>query len=332
VPRIIWHITFILIFITVFSIFMLTVTPWIQTAFGNGVVTAIDPSERVQNVTAQVKGRIKNWYVYEGDIVKAGEPLVEIVDNDMNLIQRLTDQRNAYQSSYNAIRAATQTARLNYQRQQKLYTDGLSSKLDVEKSKIDYEKYISEQQKSQVMLQQSETKLSQQSAQIITAPRDGMIVKITAGNLATSVKVGDILATLVPSNIEPAVALYMHGIDIALIYAGRKVRLQFEGWPSVQFSGWPSTAIGTFGGVVASVDPMVSMNGRFRILVKPDPDDKPWPKNRYLHYGARVKGYVLLEKVKLAYEFWRQLNAFPPEYVANPKADDGIRKSKKFKK
>jgi multidrug resistance efflux pump len=317
IPRPLRHITYILIFIIIFGTCFLILTPWIQTAFGNGIVTAVDPSERVQNITALVKGRIKKWYVHEGDKVKAGNPLVEIIDNDPHFIERLIEQRDAYRNSYEATYSATQTALLNYKRQKRLFSEGLTSKLDVEKSKINYKKYISEQQKAQAILQQAESKLSKQHAQIIYAPRDGMIVKTLASDLSTSVKTGDILATLVPSNIEPAVELYMHGIDIALIHKGRKVRLQFEGWPSIQFSGWPTTAIGTFGGIVTSVDPMVSSNARFRIIVRPDPNDKPWPKSHHLHYGARVKGWVLLEKVKLYYEFWRQLNAFPPEYVTD---------------
>jgi multidrug efflux pump subunit AcrA (membrane-fusion protein) len=329
IPKIIQYVTFTLVFFIIFIFLFLILTPWIQTAFGSGTVTAVDPSERVQNISALVKGRIKKWYIHEGDIVKQGDRLVKIIDNDPNYIQRLIEQRDAYKNSYDAIHIATETALLNYNRQNRLFSDGLASKLDVEKSRIDYKKYISELQKAQVMLQQAESKLSQQHVQIIYAPRDGMIIKTLAGDLSTSVKAGDILASLVPLNVEPAVELYIHGIDIALIHKGRKVRLQFEGWPSIQFSGWPTTAIGTFGGVVTSVDPIISSNGRFRIIVRPDHHDKPWPESHHLHYGAKVKGWVLLEKVKLYYEFWRQLNAFPPEYNLKTDAIGDNNKGKK---
>ena len=36
--------------------------------------------------------------------------------------------------------------------------------------------------------------------------------------------------------------------DMPMLQTGRRVRLQFEGWPALQFSGWPSIAVGTFGG------------------------------------------------------------------------------------
>jgi hypothetical protein len=106
--------------------------------------------------------------------------------------------------------------------------------------------------------------------------------------------------------------LSIAGNDIPLIDVGRHVRLQFEGWPAVQFSGWPSVAVGTFGGQVVSVDATDDGFGRFRILVRPDPSDIPWPDQDFLRQGARAKGWVLLERVPLWFEVWRRLNAFPP--------------------
>jgi len=98
---------------------------------------------------------------------------------------------------------------------------------------------------------------------------------------------------------------------------GSRVRLQFEGWPAVQFVGWPSVAVGTFGGEVMSIDAVDDGAGRFRIVIRPDPDDAPWPDTQYLRQGVRVKAWVLLRTVPLWQEVWRQLNGFPP--VVAPK-------------
>ena len=115
----------------------------------------------------------------------------------------------------------------------------------------------------------------------MVAPRSGTIVRVQAGDTATLVKAGQTVATLAPSDVDLAAELYVSGLDAPLIQPGRKLRLEFEGWPAVQFSGWPSVAVGTFGGIVTSVDPSVSPNGRYRILVTEDPED-PWPGERYL--------------------------------------------------
>ena len=52
--------------------------------------------------------------------------------------------------------------------------------------------------------------------------------------------------------------------------------------------------------------------GKFRLIVVPDEADRPWPSDRFLRQGVRVKAWVLLNRVTMAYELWRQLNAFPP--------------------
>ena len=104
----------------------------------------------------------------------------------------------------------------------------------------------------------------------------------------------------------------MNGNDAPLITPGRLVRLQFEGWPAIQFVGWPAVAVGTFGGKVLLVDSTDNGQGKFRILVVPDPNDEPWPSNRWLRQGVRANGWVLLNEVSLGFEFWRQFNGFPP--------------------
>ena len=53
------------------------------------------------------------------------------------------------------------------------------------------------------------------------------------------------------------------------------------------------------------------------ILVLPDPADDPWPAEQFLRQGVRAQAWVLLNQVSLGYEWWRQLNGFPP--VVSPK-------------
>ena len=156
--------------------------------------------------------------------------------------------------------------------------------------------------------------LSRQSVQIVRAPRDGVILRVFAGDAATFVRAGDVVATFVPDNADRAVEMFIDGRDVALVRPGARVRLQFEGWPVVQFSGWPSIAVGTFGGEVAAVDPSAQANGRFRVLVTEDPDaETPWPDQRFVRFGSSARGWVLLETVAVGYEIWRRMNNFPAE-------------------
>ena len=164
----------------------------------------------------------------------------------------------------------------------------------------------------------------QQRAQVIVAPRAGRVFRLAVVPEGSIVKEGERLLEIVPDTAQPAVELFVRGVDAPLIQAGRKVRLQFEGWPAIQFVGWPAVAVGTFGGVVALVDPTDSGNGRFRLLITPDPEDEPWPSERWLRQGVRAKGWVLLNEVPLWFELWRQLNGFPPVVaLSEPGAEDG---------
>jgi multidrug efflux pump subunit AcrA (membrane-fusion protein) len=169
-----------------------------------------------------------------------------------------------------------------------------------------------------------EGELRAQNTQLVSAPRAGRIMRLAVTPQASILKEGDMLLQIVPIAAQTAVELWVRGVDAPLIEPGRKVRLQFEGWPAVQFVGWPSVAVGTFGGLVALIDPTDSGNGRFRLLVVPDPEDQPWPDDRWLRQGVRAKGWVLLNEVRLWFELWRQLNGFPPVVaLSEPTPDEG---------
>jgi multidrug resistance efflux pump len=77
--------------------------PWQQSASATGEVIAYAPEERQQLVEAPVKGRIMKWFVQEGQAVVAGDPLVEIQDNDPNLFSRLQQQRDAALANQEAV-------------------------------------------------------------------------------------------------------------------------------------------------------------------------------------------------------------------------------------
>lgn len=161
----------------------------------------------------------------------------------------------------------------------------------------------------------------------VTAPQDGYLVQVKKQGVGETVKEGDVIATIMPANAQLAVELYVQPMDIPLLAKGRKVRLQFDGWPALVFNGWPNYSFGTFGGVVAVID-NIDTKGQYRILVIPDPEDDPWPKQ--LRVGSGVYGWALLKDVPVWYELWRQMNGFPPDYMGDLKeeADKEYKKAK----
>lgn len=445
--------------------FVLLFVPWTQTVHGNGRAIAFNPTERPQFVVSPIEGRIKKWYVVEGDKVKAGQRIVEMVDNDPNLELRLLDEERAIQDRIRAMegriqeiesrirniqssrelqlavqegvlriereraqnfvlqeieaQAALDAAEPNYRRQKELFENAggaLASKRDVELSLQNLEVAKAKLKQAQRMVQigkdavkvaednltrldhdtaaminsekailrsaeadfgsvrrddaQMKVRIARQRAQYVEANADGTIWRLLANadQGGILVRPGERLAVMVPDIVKhipklestatqvsnamlslsalllapitpvgsvftylptihavyqswpltdpehPGIVaeLLMDGNDLPLIHKGDKVRLQFEGWPAVQFVGWPSVAVGTFGGMVYLVDPTANDKGQFRILVEPDPAQPAWPGADYLRQGVRTQGWVLLNRVSIGWELWRQLNGFPP--------------------
>jgi len=185
----------------------------------------------------------------------------------------------------------------------------------LEEARRSLQKARSDRAKAEAERTKIEVALARQRTMRVPAPRGGTIFRVVARQGGEIVKQGDPLAVLVPDTEDRAVALWVDGNDAPLITPGRHVRVQFEGWPAVQFVGWPSVAVGTFGGTVAFVDATDDGNGRFRVVVVPDANE-PWPDPRYLRQGVRANGWILLNRVPLGFELWRQFNGFPPAIQA----------------
>ncbi len=315
IPRIARVIAWFLVLLVIASALFVAFVPWIQTTSGNGRVTALNPIDRQQEINALVTGRIEAWYVHDGDHVKVGDPIVKIVDNDPQLLERLTSERAQVALKLDAAVKAQRTAEIDLRRMKELYEQGLAARREYEQADIRVATLRSSVAEATAELNRTDVNISRQSVQTVNAPRDGVILRVNAGDAATFVSTGDVVATFVPDNIERAVEMYIDGRDVALVQPGDRVRLEFEGWPAVQFSGWPSKAIGMFGGKVTAVDASAHSSGLFRILVVEDKSDpNPWPDQAYVRFGSKVRGWILLSEVTVGYEIWRQLNNFPPDF------------------
>jgi multidrug efflux pump subunit AcrA (membrane-fusion protein) len=146
----------------------------------------------------------------------------------------------------------------------------------------------------------------------LLAPQNGQITKARKAGIGEIMKEGEMIVEIVPAINEKAVELYVQPMDLPLISLGQKVRFIFDGFPVIVFSGWPKTSYGTFGGQIAAIETSAGVNGLFKVLVIPDPNEKPWPE--MLKIGGGANGIALLKDVPIFYEFWRNINGFPPEY------------------
>ena len=146
----------------------------------------------------------------------------------------------------------------------------------------------------------------------IKSPVDGIITKAIRSGIGEIIKAGEDLVSIMPTDYELAVEMYVNPQDVPLLEVGEGVMVQFDGWPAIVFSGWPENSYGTFAGKVFAIDFFISKNGKYRVMVAPDESEKAWPKEVRIGGGANT--ITLLKDVSVGYELWRQLNGFPPDY------------------
>ncbi|MGL2987283.1 HlyD family secretion protein [Flavobacterium sp. RSSA_27] len=146
----------------------------------------------------------------------------------------------------------------------------------------------------------------------IKAVQSGYINRAIQAGIGETIKEGTPIATIMPSNYDIAVETFVNPVDLPLIRKGEKIRVWFDGWPTIVFSGWPDMSYGTFGGQIVAIENFISDNGKFRVLIAPDPNEDPWPKQ--LRVGSGAETIALLNTVPVWFEIWRTLNGFPPDY------------------
>ncbi len=203
----------------------------------------------------------------------------------------------------------------------------INSRVEVNRIQVEYSEKVSKAESDQysALSNQYDTeaqvnKLQNQYANYqirngmyyIKAPQDGYVNRAIQSGLGEIIKEGTQIVSIMPSKYDVAVETYVSPNDLPLIIKGEKVRIWFDGWPTVVFSGWPNMSYGTFGGKIVAIEKYISPNGKFRVLIAPDSEEDAWPKQVSIGSGAQT--LALLDNVPIWFELWRTLNGFPPNY------------------
>lgn len=387
--------------------------PWTQNFRSNGLVTTLYQDQRPQQVNTIIGGQLIQWYVKEGDFVRAGDTLIQLAEVkpdylDPALLERTAEQLEGKAQSVEFYKQKAGTAEqqlqalekgiglkleqlknkltqlelkvqadsaetvaatndlkiasVQFERQRVLYDSGVVSLTQLEQrnqayqsafaKKISAENKLANTKQELVITKleiraqvqdnlekkaktegerlQSLTAIANGQAEVaklknlyasysirngmyyILAPQNGQVIKAKKAGLGEYVKEGEMIVEIVPEKISYAVEMFVRPLDAPLINPGQKVRLLFDGFPAIVFSGWPNASYGTFGGIVTAVEKNINEDGKFRVLVKEDPNDKPWPPQ--LQVGAGGQGIALLKDVPIWYELWRNFNGFPADY------------------
>jgi multidrug resistance efflux pump len=298
----------------------------------------IDAMQReLESKTAQIRNKIEQaWLKIESDSIKVAqakidlqvaqrqfggaqnlyekglEPLTKLEERRLKLQDadtKLIAAQNQLASSRNDLAIYTTELRLVQNETANKIAKAQSDRFSTLSERFDAQATVS---KLQI---ERENYARRQSFYYILAPQDGYVVQAIKPGIGEIIKEGEPLLSIQPADYQLAVEMYVKPLDLPLLGIGSKVRFLFDGWPAFFFSGWPGVSLGTFGGKIVAIDRNISANGKFRVLIAPDPDDHPWPNA--LLPGGGAKGIALLNDVPVWYELWRIINGFPPDLYQN---------------
>ena len=288
--------------------------------------------EQTRNKILQAKNYIKidsidliayetNFKIAENQLERAQE----LYDKDLKSLTELQEKQLKLQES--SAKVTVQENKLLNQRNQltNLYIELASVEREysdkLAKSQSEQQSAVSAKLEaigSTAKLQNQLSNYSQrQKFYHVIAPQSGYITKTLKKGLGEIIKEGVDIATIMPAEYELAVEIYVEPQDLPLLRLGNRVNIRFDGWPAIVISGWPEATTGIFVGEVVAIDQFISDNGYYRILISPANVEKKWPNQ--LRVGTGASTFILLNDVPVWYEFWRQLNGFPPDFYKEEK-------------
>ncbi|MFA9186819.1 biotin/lipoyl-binding protein [Flavobacterium sp. FBOR7N2.3] len=237
------------------------------------------------------------------------KPLTDIEEKRLKLQEveaKIITQENKYLGSQNElINAKVEINRITAEYAEKV-SKANSDKFTALSSQYDTDAQVNK-------LQNQYTNYSIRNGMYyIKASQSGYINRALQSGIGETIKEGTPIATIMPSEYDIAVETFVNPIDLPLVTRGEKVRVWFDGWPTIVFSGWPNMSYGTFGGEIVAMENFISDNGKYRVLIAPDKNEDKWPEQ--LSIGAGAQTIALLENVPVWFELWRVLNGFPPNY------------------
>lgn len=243
------------------------------------------------------------------------KPLTDVEEKRLKLQEieaKIITQENKLLSSENElINARVEISRINAEYSEKF------SKAQSDQFTAQSNKYDTKAQVNKLENQYQNYKI-RNGMYYITAPQSGYVNRALKSGLGENIKEGTPIVSIMPAKYDIAVETYVSPNDFPLIQKGEKVRVWFDGWPTIVFSGWPNLSYGTFGGKIVAIENFISENGKYRILIAPDETDKhKWPKQ--LSIGSGAQTMALLNEVPIWFEVWRTLNGFPPNYYKTTK-------------
>ncbi len=204
---------------------------------------AVQPLLQV-NVGAQANGRITDVYVDFNSVVKKGDVLAEI---DPTIYGAQVSQAEANLQSQRAqmesAKAAADSARITYERMQKLQAQNLASKADVDTSRGQYEVATANVTAAQAAIRATRAQLAQTQTNVgftkIYSPVDGVVVtrNIDPGATVVASFQAPVLFVIAQDLRKMRVLADVDEADVGLLKAGMNAEAVVDAFPGEKFHG-----------------------------------------------------------------------------------------------
>lgn len=293
-----------LIGVVIFIVF----APWRQFVAGSGRVIAFNPLDRRVNIEAPIEGRIRTLNVVEGEVIKQGEIIVEIEDNDPQLLEKLEDQKKQLER-----RLETERRRLNavtsQMEQQKLAKNEAlkSARENVAKAKIEKETAQLNQTRVENLFKKGLESQRNHEAAILRRDSAVAALKAAEADLIQTEKTFDSTISATLASVEAAkggiasAERDLNNIDITVSRTARQIIRA----PRDSYVLSVPVTDGSYlkpGSLVCSLIPQTE--SRF-VEIMVDGNDMPLIEARREENGKTIPG----SPVRLAFEGWPAIQA-----------------------
>ena len=209
----------------------------------NAVLTASGyvVAQRKASVASKATGRLVYLGVVEGDVVKKGQIIARLEDDDVNAA--LAEAK----ANLELNKSTLQDTKNNYERQEKLYKMGGTTKVDLDAAEAAYKKNLAAVDVAKAQVQAEEVALENT---MIRAPFDGTV-------LTKDADVGEIVSPLGASSTSRAAVVTMADMsslqveadvsesNIQRIKQGQDCEITLDAYPDFRYPGYVAKIVPT---------------------------------------------------------------------------------------
>lgn len=214
----------------------------------------VEPEDQITELSLDVNGVVKNIFVKEGAMLKAGTPILEVLHDVESAKYALSQAKITTQNQdLKSLQAQAESARIKaknqqekYERLQKIFESGAETRQNLDNAKTDYETALREVERLEASVHSAASRLNELSAdarvsaaeverRILRAPVDGVVLKLLP-NQGSAVASGKSVGDFAPKG-SLTVLCEVDELFVNTVQIGQKAGIRLQGSAEVIAQG-----------------------------------------------------------------------------------------------